>query len=72
MARAKQVAQRNNGGKAPRKPIATKGPKKKKPATGGVQKKKTRRGIRALREIRRYQKSNELLIRKKPFQVRLN
>ena len=39
------------------------------PATGGVKKPhRYRPGTVALREIRRYQKSNELLIRKLPFQ----
>jgi histone H3 len=38
-------------------------------AGGGVQKKRRfRPGTKALREIRRYQKSDELLIRKLPFQ----
>ncbi|XP_027459914.2 histone H3.3, partial [Zalophus californianus] len=40
-----------------------------KPATGGVKKPhRYRPGTVALREIRRYQKSTELLIRKLPFQ----
>ena len=39
------------------------------PATGGVKKPhRFRPGTVALREIRRYQKSTELLIRKLPFQ----
>ena len=40
------------------------------PSTGGVKKKphRYRPGTVALREIRRYQKSTELLIRKLPFQ----
>uniref|UniRef100_A0A452SZ64 Core Histone H2A/H2B/H3 domain-containing protein n=1 Tax=Ursus maritimus TaxID=29073 RepID=A0A452SZ64_URSMA len=39
------------------------------PATGGVKKPhRYRPGTVALREIRRYQKSTELLIRKLPFQ----
>ncbi|XP_048477228.1 histone H3-like [Rhincodon typus] len=42
---------------------------KSTPATGGVQKPhRYRLGTVALREIRRYQKSTELLIRKLPFQ----
>ena len=66
-------------GKAPRKQLQLKVQKKKGKAKGGVKKlppaeqltKKPRRyqpGTVALREIRRYQKSTELLIRKLPFQ----
>ena len=66
-------------GKAPRKQLQPKVQKKKGKAKGGVKKlppaqqltKKPRRyqpGTVALREIRRYQKSTELLIRKLPFQ----
>ncbi|XP_029837585.3 histone H3 [Ixodes scapularis] len=69
MARTKQTARKSTGGKAPRKQLATKAARKSAPATGGV--KKTHRyrpGTVALREIRRYQKSTELLIRKLPFQ----
>ncbi|XP_070964759.1 histone H3-like [Oncorhynchus clarkii lewisi] len=44
-------------------------PSKSAPATGGVKKPhRYRPGTVALREIRRYQKSTELLIRKLPFQ----
>lgn len=40
-----------------------------KPSTGGVMRPhRYRPGVVALREIRRYQKSTELLIRKQPFQ----
>ncbi|KAB0338465.1 hypothetical protein FD754_024559, partial [Muntiacus muntjak] len=43
--------------------------RKSAPATGGVKKPhRYRPGTVALREIRRYQKSTELLIRKLPFQ----
>uniref|UniRef100_A0A287BKF7 H3 clustered histone 1 n=1 Tax=Sus scrofa TaxID=9823 RepID=A0A287BKF7_PIG len=45
------------------------GCRKSAPATGGVKKPhRYRPGTVALREIRRYQKSTELLIRKLPFQ----
>jgi histone H3 len=55
--------------KAPRKQLATKAARKSAPATGGVKKPhRYRPGTVALREIRRYQKSTELLIRKLPFQ----
>ncbi|KAB7495967.1 histone H3 [Armadillidium nasatum] len=49
--------------------LATKAARKSAPATGGVKKPhRYRPGTVALREIRRYQKSTELLIRKLPFQ----
>ncbi|XP_078284230.1 histone H3-like [Rhinoraja longicauda] len=60
---------KSTGGKAPRKKLATKAARKSAPATGGVKKlHRYRPGTVALREIRRYQKSTELLIRKVPFQ----
>ncbi|KAJ8667783.1 hypothetical protein QAD02_009446 [Eretmocerus hayati] len=60
---------KSTGGKAPRKQLATKAARKSAPATGGVKKPhRYRPGTVALREIRRYQKSTELLIRKLPFQ----
>ncbi|KAL8176669.1 UNVERIFIED_CONTAM: hypothetical protein K2H54_037408 [Gekko kuhli] len=65
----KQTARKSTGGKAPRKQLATKAARKSAPATGGVKKPhRYRPGTVALREIRRYQKSTELLIRKLPFQ----
>ena len=69
MARTKQTARKSTGGKAPRKQLATKAAKKT--ASGGPAIKKPHRfrpGTVALREIRRYQKSTELLLRKLPFQ----
>ena len=69
MARTKQTARKSTGGKAPRKQLATKAARKSAPATGGVKKPhRFRPGTVALREIRKYQKSTELLIRKLPFQ----
>jgi len=69
MARTKQTARKSTGGKAPRKQLATKAARKSAPATGGVKKPhRFRPGTVALREIRRYQKSTELLVRKAPFQ----
>ncbi|KMT01946.1 hypothetical protein BVRB_9g209670 [Beta vulgaris subsp. vulgaris] len=56
-------------GKAPRKQLATKAARKSAPATRGVKKPhRFRPGTAILREIRKYQKSTELLIRKLPFQ----
>ena len=67
----RQTARKSTGGKAPRKQLATKAARKSAPATGGVKKPhRYRPGTVALREIRRYQKSTELLIRKLPFQRR--
>ena len=69
MARTKQTARKSTGGKAPRKQLATKASRKSAPATGGVKKPhRYRPGTVALREIRKYQKSTDLLIRKLPFQ----
>jgi histone H3 len=69
MARTKQIARKSTGSKAPRKPLATKAPSKSTPVTGGVKKPhRYRPGTVVLREIRRYQKSTELVIRKFPFQ----
>ena len=69
MARTKQTARRSTGGKAPRKQLATKASRKTAPHTGGVKKPhRYRPGTVALREIRRYQKSTDLLLRKLPFQ----
>jgi histone H3 len=68
-ARTKQTARKSTSGKAPRKELQTKAARKSAPATGGVKKPhRYRPGTVALREIRRYQKSTELLIRKAPFQ----
>ena len=71
MARTKQTAKKSTGGKAPRRkqPAATAPARKSAPATGGVKKPhRYRPGTVALREIRKLQKSTNLLIRKLPFQ----
>ena len=69
MARTKQTARKSTGGKAPRKQLVTKAARKSAPSTGGMKKPhRYRPGTVALREIRRHQKSTELLIRKLPFQ----
>ena len=69
MARTKQTARKSTGGKAPRKQLATKAARKAAPSAGGTRKPhRFRPGTVALREIRKYQKSAELLIRKLPFQ----
>ncbi|MEN2496569.1 MAG: histone H3.1 [Marteilia pararefringens] len=68
MARTKQSARKSTGGKAPRKQLASKAARKSAPAAGSVKKPhRYRPGTVALREIRRYQRSTELLIQKAPF-----
>jgi hypothetical protein len=68
MARTKQTARKNTGAKAPRKHLANKAARKTAPATAGIKKPhRYRPGTVALREIRKYQKSTDLLIRKLPF-----
>ncbi|XP_078388946.1 histone H3, embryonic-like [Cetorhinus maximus] len=68
MVRTKQAARKSTRGKAPRKQLATKAARKSARATGGVKNPhRYEPGTVALREIRRYQKS-ELLIRKVAFQ----
>ncbi|XP_078213930.1 histone H3.1-like [Callithrix jacchus] len=62
------TARKSTGGKAPRKQLATKAAWKSAPAGGVKKPHRYRPGTVALREIRRYQKSTELLIRKLPFQ----
>ncbi len=69
MARTKMTARKSMGGKAPRKSLATKASRKTCPMSGGIKKPhRYRPGTVALREIRKYQKSTDLLIRKLPFQ----
>ncbi|CAA0223416.1 unnamed protein product [Arabidopsis thaliana] len=70
MARTKQTARKSTGGKGPRKELATKAARKtRRPYRGGVKRAhRFRPGTVALREIRKYQKSTDLLIRKLPFQ----
>mmetsp|Transcript_1377 Transcript_1377/g.2434 ORF Transcript_1377/g.2434 Transcript_1377/m.2434 type:complete len:146 (-) Transcript_1377:74-511(-) len=78
MARTKQTARKNTGAKAPRKQLANKAARKTAHtisqlagpgASGGMKKvHRFRPGTVALREIRKFQKSCDLLIRKLPFQ----
>lgn len=78
MARTLQTARRSTGGKAPVKELATKSGReaaRRRAAMEAVKsrtvrprkKHKFRSGTVALREIRRYQKSVDLLLRKRPF-----
>jgi len=67
-ARTKQTARKSTGGKGPRKALATKAARKSTPQRGGVKKPhRYRPGTVALRQIRKYQSSTELLLRKLPF-----
>ena len=67
--RIKQTARRSTGGKAPRKQLATKAARMSAPSSRRARKPhRYRPGTVALREIRRFQKSTELLVRKLPFQ----
>jgi histone H3 len=68
MARTKQTARKDTGGKAPRTQLATKGASKGTPVCRARGKHRYRPGTVALREIRRFQKSTDLLIRRLPFQ----
>jgi len=66
MARTKQVPARSTGGKTPRKQLAVKAAMHTKQVVR--KKRRTRPGALALREIRKYQKTTDLLMRKLPFQ----
>ena len=70
MARTKQTAKKSTGGKAPRKELLGKAIARKTLENSGQTKKphRYRPGTVALREIRRYQKSTDLMLRKLPFQ----
>ena len=72
MAKTKQTARKHvaYAGKAPRKQLlAAKAARKSAPLPSNIKKAhRYRPGTVALREIKRYQKSTELLIRKLPFQ----
>ena len=69
MAHVKQTARKSTGGKAPRKQLVTKAARKAVLPIGGCKKPhRYRPGAVALREIRKYQKSMDLLLCKLPFQ----
>ena len=68
MARTKQTARKSTGGKAPRKVLSQKAARKSGLAGGIKKKHRYRPGTVALREIRKYQKNTDMLIRKLPFQ----
>ena len=70
MVRTKHTARKSTGGKAPRKQLSLKIPRERH--TGGISPIKRphryRPGTVALREIRKFQRSTDLCIRKLPFQ----
>eukprot|EP01017_Pseudomicrothorax_dubius_P011598 TRINITY_DN14371_c0_g1_i1.p1 TRINITY_DN14371_c0_g1~~TRINITY_DN14371_c0_g1_i1.p1 ORF type:complete len:139 (+),score=22.46 TRINITY_DN14371_c0_g1_i1:51-467(+) len=69
MARTKQTARKAMmNKKVARKDLAAKSARKTAPATGGIRTHRFRPGTVALREIKKYQKTTELLIRRLPFQ----
>jgi histone H3 len=71
MARTKQTARKSIGGKTPRKTLGNKVARKQALSIDSQEAKKQHRfspGTVALREIRKYQKSTDLLIRKLRFQ----
>ena len=70
MARTKHTARKSvSAVKAPRKTIARKAVRKTSASSQGVMKqhRRSKQGTVAVREIKKYQKSTELLIRKLPF-----
>lgn len=69
MARTKQTARKSAPGKGPRMNLATKAARMALPAVGGIKKpQRYRPGTVALRQIRKYQATTQLLIRRLPFQ----
>ena len=68
MSRTKQTASKSTGGKAPRGHLATKAARRSVPRLGIKKPRRYRPGTVALREIRKYQKNTDLLLRKLPFQ----
>jgi len=72
MVRRKTTARKSTASKAPRKQLATYAARKSAPSAGGVKIparwKDPKWWRQARREIKKYQHSTELLIRKLPFQ----
>ena len=69
MARTKQTACKSTGGKASRIHLATKAAQNLARSFGGMKKPhRWHPGTVTLREIRKYQKNTDLLMRKAPFQ----
>jgi len=69
MARMKQTTHKSTGRKAPRIHLATKTAQKESRHIGGVKKPhRLRPGTIPIREIHKYQKNTDYLLRKSPFQ----
>ncbi|KAG5202226.1 hypothetical protein JEQ12_003616 [Ovis aries] len=69
MARTKRTVYKSTGGKVPLKQLVSEAAGKSAPSTSGMTRPhRYRPGTVALREVRPYQKSTHLLIRKLPFQ----
>jgi len=71
MARTKQTARKSTGGKAPRRKqekAKAKAARNAKRKAKGQKPHRYRPGTVALREIRQFQKSTDLLIRRRPFE----
>ena len=68
MPRTKQTARKTVAGKAPRKTMATKALLKKPVDDPSKKIRRWKPGTVAIREIRRYQNTTDLLIKKAPFQ----
>lgn len=68
MARSKQTARKSIGGSAPRKKLAQFAARKNPSPPFKFKKRRYRPGVVALREIRKFQKTTDLLIPKSPFQ----
>ncbi|KAL7672135.1 hypothetical protein ACOME3_007029 [Neoechinorhynchus agilis] len=69
MARTKQTAKKSTSGHIPRRSLSTRAARKSAPATDTHKRShRFKPGTVALREIKQYQKSTDLLIRRLPFQ----
>lgn len=67
MARTKQTARRSTGGKAPRLPLAQKAARTAVKTVPVKTKRRAKPGTKALQEIRRYQKTTDLIFPKVAF-----
>ena len=72
MPRSKAVAKKANEKISKKKLTTQKIARKSAPVEGGVKKRRFKPGKVAMREIKRYQKSTDLLMQKAPFQRKGN
>eukprot|EP00929_Paragymnodinium_shiwhaense_P017517 TRINITY_DN1268_c0_g1_i1.p2 TRINITY_DN1268_c0_g1~~TRINITY_DN1268_c0_g1_i1.p2 ORF type:complete len:138 (+),score=41.57 TRINITY_DN1268_c0_g1_i1:130-543(+) len=69
MARTKMTAAKSVGGEKASQQLTAKSARKTIPVSGNIKKpQRFRAGVNALKEIRKYQRSTDMLIRKGPFQ----